>query len=1175
MNVHPETGSSTPASSGFFNRAFAYVTSTVSYFCGKPMEVSNRADAHKQFNEMQQRAIEGENRVEAINKTLNERQVEEAVENAFREKLVASGRRPAEAERIVKRLRLRRVIIKENEILTHKKANKLADTDTTSIEQGATTANKPLLKNRTVEEIQKDDLGEMISELSPSALNELIFGLKINLREDQAREWRQLGSFDEEFKKNLERLKTGLGDGENNQVASSYAEFIERNNALFLKGDELSELVFDKIFDGIKNAILKEGKFSEFKFNGKSFSKENFNEEEFEKIKKEFKQNPLRFMMEIHTNRDETGLKFIVDELFKGSSKNDDFRFAVDMLNQAANMYYDDLFLAGHKADDEYMEAAKQYSQYEEIEKQMNDIKDKAVALENEAAYLEETADVLEENAATEEENDPSAAVSLREKSKAFRERSEVLREKSEVLRKEVKALKEEFEEVFREGYDAVGKKCAEMEKAYFREIFNGIVQEDAEYQAALTTVNRIMSEQGEEFDFTKVFFEDIEYRNAYLVLETKFKAFCEASDFQFKYNEKNQIDGAAYSAYLATQALLGENAPKHILDAADYVKNNPGRFVYSPGLVLGTVLVGWQVAPIVVGGVFAGQMIKKAMPAVREELERGGVFYDIRQARLDRMHRSPYIKIIYAEEYSIDKKRDALQLLVDKNLLFKEDLKGISKNLLEGIDTEKLPSIKNILETREAHLKILNKEVHATDEMRINELNKMAAAGLLYKEDILDEDSKIQKLFFAQTDKKFEDFSSIKEQAQLRKDQLLIAKARLVSDREKLNAISALIKGEIFFEEDMIRLQKEFPEICAKVKNELWTEIPENGLPNSATRYQKDNSLKANHDEFRKNLLAGKNKNGQDRSKDGVPTLVGLQDLYKVGLCFKEDLANVDETTKQEFEKFLSTQYLKDIPEQATFYDYGLARRVVKFGEAISNVIARGGRAVYDNPVNIVYGPMKGMKGIVQMSAEALDETFGVFTDIETTTLGDRVAAALPGDKELKRHATYAFNKGVGTIKWSAIGAGIGGTLTAMFGSSIPGIQIGGTIGGLFGLCTTDGTVSQIPKGGFIRAFKFGAYGALAGAVVAVALVALGPIGWAVGAISFGTAMIVFSVGSSFLPLIILGAVAGYEIAGLTGKDVETKAKKDTVEDLYVTEEKLARYRELVLFQTMPEEVA
>lgn len=1087
--------------------------------------------AYKDIEERIQEETESQEIGPSEQPPINERKAIKTQDEAFRERLLQEVPSTAKQRKYIQRFRIREALVRihyDSEVRLKKNLTVLGNQDTQAIERGRIT-NEPSIIKRAILPVEEMSFPTIKESFKPSELLKLALTVDIKTKEEKAQE-------------------QGIDSFQN--------EVVEPN-----------KMNFKLVFDRIQKALTDRKNYPDF--GPKEFDPKEFNRENFEK-------NPINFLIEINSDHNKTDLQAIVNAIAR---KDPLFDKALNTIKATNENYFERIIFISRALDKEYMADAKNIDKLKYVSKELGWNKLNPL-------YFDE---VITEN--------------------------------------------------FGDLWKNATERCVVKEKEQFDHIFSELVKNDSEYQAAQKIVQDTLSKYSEKnpFDFPKVFFENKEFRDAYNVVNRKYQAVCNTTGFQFKYNADFEIDPVDYAESLIKKGMT---------DAANYVKDNPGRFKYSPLAVAGAALIGWEVLPIIAGSVVIGHVIKQVAPAVTEELEKANVFYDIRQARLDREFRRPLRTKLLSKEFSREEKIEKLQELRAANLLFQEDLEDCPADLLKEIDTSNLPSIEKIKNIRKEHLKILNnvtfktdknKENFVTDEIRIDTLNKMANANVLYQEDILNEDSDIQTKFLRQIallrdDRKgLEDFPSTGNQSDLRNRNLCIAKVVLVTDFERLNIIKKLHAAGVFFKEDLLELEEIFSKEN-KGYAYLYDQIAAEGLtvdslPDTATRYQTELSLKAKHDERRENILSK-----EGNSKDKIPTLKGLQELYEEGLCFKQDLAHIDEETLNGFARFLSERFLKDIttitdsnsktkldkdrknilskegnsqngiptfnglkelhnrglcfkhdlanideetrdnfakflsqatladtiddlPDQDTFYQYGIAKRVAKFGEAVSNLIWRGGEAVYNNPVNVIYGPLKGVKGITQITAKALEETFGTFTDIKTTALSDRLLEILPGNKKLKTHATYITNKTIGTAKWSAIGAGVGAYLFSLFGvgGTVTGMQIGAAIGSFFGACKTDGAVTQIPKGGLTRAFKFASYGALVGAVVAIALIAAGPIGWAAGAaISLYTVIIVASASSSLIvPFMFLGAAAGYYYAGISGTDVETK-EKDIADALY-----------------------
>jgi len=292
---------------------------------------------------------------------------------------------------------------------------------------------------------------------------------------------------------------------------------------------------------------------------------------------------------------------------------------------------------------------------------------------------------------------------------------------------------------------------------------------------------------------------------------------------------------------------------------------------------------------------------------------------------------------------------------------------------------------------------------------------------------------------------------------------------------------------------------------------------------------------------------------------------LEGLRGLQKMGLCFKQDLEKVSSEVRKKFAKEVDLNKLSD---RAIYYRMELGERFVKVVSsgirvAAGGIAATGGLIksfpnLVNDPANIAgygaFAPMRGglesgalaMRGVFQITAEAMDETFGSFL-YKTTALQDRVVKKMPTNAQIKQAASFVTNKAIGVTKWAAIYSAIGAWVGNLFG-----FEVGAVAGGFYGLCATDGRVQQMPSGGFIRAIKFGGAGALVGSLVPVVLGAIvGGLALA-GLIASASALTVATMGLSLIiPCLFLGAIAGYHIAGWTGKDEDVNVEDPVVRKL------------------------
>lgn len=747
-----------------------------------------------------------------------------------------------------------------------------------------------------------------------------------------------------------------------------------------------------------------------------------------------------------------------------------------------------------------------------------------------------------------------------REKTKRYEQLNEMRNKAIDQERKGDYILWDKFNKEFEKEYVELGQYCHNKENAFFNAIIMQYNENDVNFQKALEVIQltkeRIVENLGDDFteelmlnELHKEHKNNTDFRNALDYIDNTEVIFRHLFYFlpsEKDIEEKGQIRGLKldWTSIGSELSLLGKDFKEQAkiaqeiitegaFNVAEFVKRNPQAALTS-GVGLTAYILG---SPVIVptyavGALFAYHVGKKVIPPMLTYFVEEGVFSDIAAAKKDREIRVPYIVKIFAKPVTFEKKLELMKELTEMGVLFLEDLVGLDDSLIEAFYKEnktELLSLTMIVEQREPWLKILNDNTgKISAAMKIDALENLSRRGILFKEDIRNTTLDIEDFFKKHPAIKKDELIDFADRKILRNNYLFwIKSGDPLSEEQKIAELKQLHEKKLLFTQDVERLKQteEGIRVIKRFINE--TGINEKSLPDITTHYwRQERSLREENDKKRSEFLAKL----QDR--DVKVQVEALRGLKEKGVCFKEDIKAVSEEARKEFAKEVN---LDSFVDQEELYKRGLGNVMLRIGKVTVNVFIKGGKMIYNDPVNIIYGPLKGVKGTIEIAAEAMDDTFGSFL-WKTTAIKDRVAKIMPTDAKLKEHAHFAMNKVVGTMKWSVFGAGVGFTIAGLFG-----MKIGGLIGSAYGAFVTDGRVNQIPPGGMIRAMKFTGIGALVGSLVPLVIgIFVGGL-FIAGLVAAGTALTVASMGLGLLiPCLFLGAFMGYQIAGWTGKDEE-----------------------------------
>lgn len=798
--------------------------------------------------------------------------------------------------------------------------------------------------------------------------------------------------------------------------------------------------------------------------------------------------------------------------------------------------------------------------------------------------------------------------------------------------------LEAEFQESFGEELEKIEAVLIEKEKQEFQQIFQELAHtllvDDKDYQKARVVIDNRVYQAGSTLNVAQLYFSDAEFREAYNVVNAKFKGIEGLLDIGWQEDRSESL----MSVGELVQGLAG--------DTGQFVADNKGKMLLSPALIIGTVVFGVQVIPIAAGL----SIVKQALPVMKKMLVESDLLFDTTAAREDQKIRMPFMQHIFLESSTGEQRKRALDTLLNSNVLFIEDLEAdpelkdyFSKSnedlIAQGKGPKELPSFSDYREKR-MQFRMLMQEDFPSEVILKDLVAELKDSGLIYQEDFKGwSDEEISKVLPEGIKK--EALPTVKEAKDIRNASLFLLKGGVkLTVEQKLGEVAKLHQKGVLFKEDIARLKADKVATDEEITDFLKAnKISLENLPSIQTHYYKTNvSLKQQEDRKREPFLEILKSSTQSQADK----LLVLKKMHLEGVCFLDDLEleGLEEATVSDFKQFVSlssadrkkmhdeaktgeaiiskceavlksdasadekmasllelemegllSKEQKKMVDQPTLirynalflgkagamsnklenahehYQSGVYTRLVKLGAMVGagikqnpGKIAGGlafgvgggwmaiGAAAFagdiagviwrkEHAVEIFNGPMKEVKNGIELGVGVMAGVVSDFTDIPAKKIHERIVKHLPSDRAIKQGAAQMLNKSIGTITTATLGASIG----SLFG--IMGMKIGAAIGGFYGAMVTDGKVSQIPAGGFLRAFKFSGVGALIGAVVPVVLAAV-TIGLALAGLISMTAGIAVSTGGLglIIPLILFGAYAGFQIAGLTGQDVVEK---------------------------------
>lgn len=711
-------------------------------------------------------------------------------------------------------------------------------------------------------------------------------------------------------------------------------------------------------------------------------------------------------------------------------------------------------------------------------------------------------------------------------------------------------AAKSQLLSLFEKKYGTVAKDLSvylhDKEKAQFNElILSKYRNQDTEFDKALEYIESEMAR--DNFDLNQAYLKDRKFADSYELVAFRTATLAKVTNRSlFKKEMELKLDAAEYAKYYGSTV-------------GAFVKNHPA-VVVGPSLAfLAVSSPGW--VPYAVGGIAAYHVAKKAAPVVSKELEKAGFYYDIKKAVKDREIRSPYIQKIFSIGLGETERVAYLKKLHNANILFKEDLEGLeltdtfkAELKKEGIKIASLPSLQAVLKFRHDPLVAIKEFQHTNLEQKhvneqIKNLTILYNKGMLYKEDI-DIDSgyvsaKVVQQFFVQINEKLSEedkfetleafvrsLPDVKAIKHVRNRYLTLALMEPKSDRSKIYALTDLHDKGLLFKEDIQKLKKLNPDLLEKFLRSS-PGLKENNFKPAIENYKEKSEFKQQVQEIRKSIIdhPGSVVNGQYTEQC-------LSLLHRQLYCFKEDWDRAPPAVQQAFEKSHGIKR-SNLPSEKDFYKRGFSDQAQAAGKAMVNLVWNAPvQAIVDDHANIAYGPLVGVKNLTLISVEALEETFETIFYAKPPALKDRLAEKLPSNVTLKRQAAFATNKVEGKIKSHFIK----NNFKAAF-DKFPLLKY-------TPLVSTSGTRIHTPKGGLHRALNWSKVGAMGGSVIPI--VAIGTaIGLGAGGVIAGSlALSVFTCGIGLIiPLVLLGSISGYFIAGLTGKALTHII--DPVEDL------------------------
>jgi len=557
-------------------------------------------------------------------------------------------------------------------------------------------------------------------------------------------------------------------------------------------------------------------------------------------------------------------------------------------------------------------------------------------------------------------------------------------------------------------------------------------------------------------------------------------------------------------------------------------------------------------------------------------DLEKLPKFSDYRDSRLQ-------FKRLMREDFPNE---ELLQGLISElhasNLIYLDDFKGwsdkeISQVLPKGVRKEDLPTLKDAKDIRNPSLFLLKGGVKLTVEQKLGELAKLHKKGILFKEDVARlKDAKVASeeevnAFLKENKISLDDLPSdqtyyyktnvtLKQQEDVKREPYL----KMLQDSNKSQSDKLLVLKKMHLEGICFLDDLQFPGLDEKTVAQF----------KEFVKFSPSERRKM-HDEAKTGgAILAKHEAVLKSNASEAEKMDSLLELEMEGLLSKEHAKMVGPVIDKRYgHAFLNkpeamTHELEDAHEH---YQVGVYHRLKKLGDVAYEGIKQnpgkiamglafvggggwmtiGGVALMgdiagviwrkERAVEIVHGPMKEVKGAVDLGIGVVAGVVSDFTDIPAENIHKRIAEQLhvPSERQVKQGAAYIMNKGIGAVKWATLSASIGTFIGGAFG-----LKVGAAIGSFYGLCVTDGKIDQNPPGGWYRAIKFSAVGALVGSVVPLVMAAL-VAGLALAGVIGATAGIAVASGglALIIPLILFGVYAGFQIAGLTGVDVDENA--------------------------------
>ncbi len=750
-----------------------------------------------------------------------------------------------------------------------------------------------------------------------------------------------------------------------------------------------------------------------------------------------------------------------------------------------------------------------------------------------------------------------------------------------------------EFEQYDEKKFNELNQFLYERNTAFFNGLAVRYYEKDREFQHALKVVSfekeRLQLEEPESVTeaLNQEYQTNENFRKAINCInerEARLRTL-----FNFEYSKKDIDEKVAIVAPRLDSATIG----REVRRVKDFVTEHPG-VILTPAMGVAAFVMGSpMVVPATVGGVLVYHLANKAV--IQPTLSyMSNVGVDIEKAKEDREVRMPYLERIFSLQVSEKEKLAFMKNLYANGLLFKDDLVDIDDQLKAnffkdiGAEEDSLLSLEEVKQRRQPLLRILHDD-HASSDLKLDALRKLYEGGVLYKGDLFRVDyDNIKEDFLKELHDQFgvteEDLIDVEVQKNWRNASLFLIKGKDSDEDYKLQQMKELHDKGLLFKQDIEQLKqaKGGKKLIEKFFN--FKEMEGIELPDLVVHYVSEKrSLRKVDDQKRLQYLK------QLESKKEDEQLEGLRGLHKMGLCFKQDLAKVPKEVQMDFAKEEGMdlkRLLNVLPDRFVYYKKGLGERLwqdisperalgvaaAAGGVALGMIpgggvigaglmaigLAKGFPGLVRDPANVAgygpFAPMKGIlehggvavKGVIEITAEAMDKTFGSFL-YKTTALQDRVVKVMPTNAQIKQKASFVTNKTIAAAKWGFMGSLLGGWLGGLFG-----IKVGVATASFYGFCQADGRVKQMPAGGFIRAIKFGGFGAIVGAAVPGVLMAVvGGLALA-GVIASASAITVATAGAwLIIPCIIFGVWAGYQIAGLTGKDEAVDAEDPFVKEL------------------------